>query len=124
MCNEDTTQTTTFYIVASTFIHTIYILHRQQLVHRLEKALISQCTNETTQAKHEHNPNNPNSLSTTQKNYETDSAQQKQRKQLISTNSKNVFTLCFQPIQRLQHSLITVDIINSWHNRNNSNNSF
>ena len=40
---------------------------RQQAVHRLKKALISQCTNETTQTKHEHNPNNPNSLSTTQK---------------------------------------------------------
>ena len=91
MCHEDTTQTTTFSIVAETFIHTIYILPRQQPVHRLKKALISQCTNEATQTKHEHNPNNPNSLSTTQKNYETDPAQQKQRKQLILTDSKNVF---------------------------------
>ena len=29
-------------------------------------------------------------------------AQQKQRKQLIFTNDNNIFTYCFQPIQRLQ----------------------
>ena len=41
----------------------------------------------------QHNPNNPNSLSTTlKKNSETDPAQQKQRKQLILTNGKNILT--------------------------------
>ena len=65
MCNEDTTQTTTFQMLAETFIHTIYILQRQQPGHRLKKALILQCTNETLQTKHEHNPNNSNSLTTT-----------------------------------------------------------
>ena len=29
-------------------------------------------------------------------------AQQKKRKQLILTDDKNIFTYCFQPIQRLQ----------------------
>ena len=57
-----------------------------------KKALISQCKNEITQTKREHKPNNRNSLSTTQKNCETDPAQQKQRKQLILTDSKNVFS--------------------------------
>ena len=32
--------------------------------------------------------------------HNTKKKQQKQRKQLISTNSKNIFTYCFQPIQR------------------------
>ena len=41
----------------------------------------------------QHNLNNPNSLSTTKKkNSETDATQQKQRKQLILTDSKNIFT--------------------------------
>ena len=41
----------------------------------------------------QHNLNNQNSLSTTKKkNSETDATQQKQRKQLILTDSKNIFT--------------------------------
>ena len=80
------------YFVAETFINTIYILQRQQTVHRLKKRLWFHSV-ETTQTKHEHNPNNPNSLCTTQKKKkETDPAQQKQPKQLILTDIKNIFT--------------------------------
>ena len=35
-CYENTTQTTTFWVLAETFIHTIYILQHQQPVHRLK----------------------------------------------------------------------------------------
>ena len=56
----------------------------------------------------QHNLNNPNSLSTTEKkNSETDATKQKQRKQLILTDSKNIFTQRFQPAQRLQSNFIT-----------------
>ena len=49
-CYEDTTQTTTFWILAKTFIHTIYVLQLKQTVHRLKMEVsMSQCTNETTQ---------------------------------------------------------------------------
>ena len=49
-CYENTTQTTTFWILAETFILTIYILQFLQAVHRLiMKMLMSQRTNETTQ---------------------------------------------------------------------------
>ena len=49
-CYENTTQTTTFWVLAETFIHTIYILQHQQPGHRLKmKNLMSRCTNETTQ---------------------------------------------------------------------------
>ena len=34
-------------------------------------------------------------------------AQEKQRKQLILTDDKNIFTYCFQPIQRLQRNFTT-----------------
>ena len=48
--NEDTAQTTTFWILAKTFIHTVYILQLQQPVHRLKmEILMSQYTTETTQ---------------------------------------------------------------------------
>ena len=41
----------------------------------------------------QHNLNNPNSLSTTkEQSSEFDATQQKQRKQLILTDSKNIFT--------------------------------
>ena len=44
------TQATTFLISAETFIHTIYILQLRQPVRRLKmEALMSQCTNKTTQ---------------------------------------------------------------------------
>ena len=38
-------------------------------------------------------------------------AQQKQRKQLILSNDKNIFSYCFQPMQRLQPNFtdFTVD---------------
>ena len=39
-------------------------------------------------------------------------AQQKQRKQLILTNDNNIFTYCFQPIQRLQPNFKTDGIRN------------
>ena len=47
---EDTTQTTTFWILAETFIHIIYILQLQRPVHRLNMEIsMSQRTNETIQ---------------------------------------------------------------------------
>ena len=39
-------------------------------------------------------------------------AQQTQRKQLILTDDKNIFTYCFQPIQRLQPNIKTDGIRN------------
>ena len=36
-------------------------------------------------------------------------AQQKQRKQLILTDSKNIFAYRFRPIQRLQPNFMTYD---------------
>ena len=39
-------------------------------------------------------------------------AQQKQRKQLILIDDKNIFTYCFQPIQRLQPNFTTDGIRN------------
>ena len=52
-----------------------------------------------------------------QPNFTTDGiinfiAQQKQRKQIILTDDKNIFTNCFQPIQRLQPNLKIDDIRN------------
>ena len=48
--NEGTTQTNAFWILAETFIHTIYIRQHQHLVHRLKmKTMIASCTKETTQ---------------------------------------------------------------------------
>ena len=49
------------------------------------------------------NLNNPNSLSITKKKI----LQQKQRKQLILSDRKNIFTYHFQPIQRLQPNFLT-----------------
>ena len=49
---EDTAQTITFWILAETFIRTIYIVQLQlhQPVHKLKMGILrSQCTNETTQ---------------------------------------------------------------------------
>ena len=47
--NAGTTQTTTFWILAETFKHTIYILQRQQAVPRFKmENLMAQYTNETT----------------------------------------------------------------------------
>ena len=49
-CYENTTQTTTFRVLAETFIHTIYILQHLQPVHRLKMDnLMSRCTSKTTQ---------------------------------------------------------------------------
>ena len=50
-CYEDLTQTTTVWVLAKWFMHTICKLQREQPVHRFQrKTLISLCTNETTQA--------------------------------------------------------------------------
>ena len=46
------------------------------------------------------------------KNSETDPAQQKQRKQIISADSENILAWCLQPIQRLQPNFTTDGIIN------------
>ena len=47
--NENTTQTTTFWILAERFKHTIYILQRQELVPGLNmENFMTQHTNETT----------------------------------------------------------------------------
>ena len=43
---------------------------------------------------------------------ETDRAQQKQRKQLILTDSEKIFTYSFQPTQRLQPNFVTDGIFN------------
>ena len=48
---------------------------------------------------------------------------QKQRKQLILTNDKNIFTYCFQPIQRLQPNFITDDIRNFMYTKHNGGNA-
>ena len=49
-CYENTTQTTTFWVLAETFKNTMYILQHQQRVHRLKlENLMSRCTAETTQ---------------------------------------------------------------------------
>ena len=46
----DTVLTTTFWILAKTFMHTICRLQREQPVYRFKaKTLASLCTNETTQ---------------------------------------------------------------------------
>ena len=50
-------------------------------------------------------------------------AQQKQRKQLILTDDKNIFTHSFQPIQRLQPNFTIYGKELSRDNRNNANNS-
>ena len=47
------------------------------------------------------------------KKSDTDPAQQKQRKQLILTDSKNIFIYSFQPVQRLQPNFTTDGIRNS-----------
>ena len=49
-CYNDTTQRTTFWVFAETFIHTIYILQPQQPFHRLKmENFMWWCTNESTQ---------------------------------------------------------------------------
>ena len=48
-------------------------------------------------------------------------AQQKQREQPILIDGKNIFTYCFQQIQRLQPILQLMVYEISWHNRNNAN---
>ena len=48
-CYENTTQTTTFRVLAETLKNTMYILQHQQRVHRLKlENLMSRCTAETT----------------------------------------------------------------------------
>ena len=50
-------------------------------------------------------------------------AQQKQRKQLILTDDKNIFTYCFQPVQRLQPNFKTDGIRNFMHTKHNGDNA-
>ena len=50
-------------------------------------------------------------------------AQQKQRKQLILTDYKNIFTYCFQPIQRSQPNFKTDGIRNFMKTKHNANNA-
>ena len=49
--------------------------------------------------------------------------QQKQRKQLILTDDKNIFTFCFQPIQRLQPNFKTDGIRNFMYTKHNGDNA-
>ena len=50
-------------------------------------------------------------------------AQQKQRKQLILTDDKNIFTYCFQLIQRLQPNFKTDGIRNFMYTKHNGDNA-
>ena len=45
--------------------------------------------------------------------------QQKQRKQPILTDGKDIFTYCFQPIQRIQHNFTTDGIRNFMYTKHN-----
>ena len=63
-----------------------------------------------------------------QSNFTTDGirnlmAQKKQRKQLILTDGKNIFTYFFQPVQRIQHNVTTDGIRNFMHNKHNKDNA-
>ena len=49
-------------------------------------------------------------------------AQQKQRKQLHLTDDKNIFTYCFQSIQRLQPNSKTYAIRNFMYTKHNRDN--
>ena len=49
-------------------------------------------------------------------------AQQKPRKKLIFTDSKNTFTYCFQPIQRLQPNFMTDSRTTFMHAKYNGDN--
>ena len=50
-------------------------------------------------------------------------ADQKQHKQLILTDHKNIFTYCFQPIQRLQPHFKTDGIRNFMYTKHNGDNA-
>ena len=50
-------------------------------------------------------------------------AQQKQRKQFILTDDKNILTYCFQPMQRLQPNFKTDGIRNFMHTKPNGDNA-
>ena len=50
-------------------------------------------------------------------------AQQKQCKQFILTDDKNIFTYCFQPIQCLQPNFKTDDIKNFMYTKQNRDNA-
>ena len=50
-------------------------------------------------------------------------AQQKQRKQLLLNDGKNIFTYCFQPIQRLQPNFKTYAIRNFMYTKHNGDNA-
>ena len=50
-------------------------------------------------------------------------AQQKQREQIILIDGNNIFTYCFQPIQRLQTDFKTDDIRNFMYTKHNRDNA-
>ena len=50
-------------------------------------------------------------------------AQQKQRKQLVLTDGKNIFTYCFQPIQRMQPNFKTDGVRNFMFTEQNGDNA-
>ena len=58
ICYEDTTQTTTFWILAETFIHTIYILQLQQPVHWLKMEILMSVYKWNNSNNHGHNVDN------------------------------------------------------------------
>ena len=49
--------------------------------------------------------------------------QQKQRKQSILTDGKDIFTYYFQPIQRIQHNFTTDGIRNFMYTKHNIDNA-
>ena len=72
----------------------------------------------------QHNPNNPNSLSTTQKKQFWDWPWTTETtKQLILTDSKNILTSRFQPIQRLQPNFKTDGIRKFIYTKHNGDNA-
>ena len=64
----------------------------------------------------QHKLNNPNSLSPSQ-------IQQKQHKQLLLTDSKNIFTYRFQQMQRLQPNCMTDSLRNLMFTKHNGDNA-
>ena len=64
----------------------------------------------------QHKLNNPNSLFPSQ-------IQQKQHKQLLLTDSKNIFTYRFQPMQRLQPNCMTDSLRNLMFTKHNGDNA-
>ena len=67
-------------------------------------------------------------MQSVQPNFTTDgirnfTAQQKQRKQLVLTDGKNIFIYFFQPVQRIQHNVTTDGIRNFIYIKHNKENA-